>query len=109
MTYKENSLDFCEERKQKETKIVIHPYIARRLLKRGYMIVDIKAQKEDSARTLFVFYVEGCFMQDFSELMEEYEEYLAKKELEEQTKVQELEKRVEKNVQRNFRSRFYTR
>lgn len=90
---------------QKETKVVIYPPVARKLLKMGYMIVDIKPKKEDLMQSLFVFYVEGCFWRDYDRLMREYEDYLAKKALEVQ---QELEKEVERNVQRNFTSRLYS-
>lgn len=48
-----------------ETKSVFTPYVARRLLKMGNPIVDIKPCKEDRAKTIFVFEVTDKFKQDF--------------------------------------------
>lgn len=38
-----------------KTKSIFTPYVARRLLKMGNPIVDIKPYKEDRDRTIFVF------------------------------------------------------
>jgi len=38
-----------------ETKSVFTPYVARRLLRMGNPIVDIKPCKEDRSKTIFVF------------------------------------------------------
>ena len=43
----------------------MYPNVARKLLKLGYRVVDIKAKKEDARSTLFVFAVEGNFKKDF--------------------------------------------
>jgi len=40
---------------EKEHVLVFKPKVARHLLKKGFQIVDIKATKEDSNRTIFVF------------------------------------------------------
>lgn len=37
------------------TKCIFTPYVARRLLKMGNVIVDIKPRKEDKDKTIFVF------------------------------------------------------
>lgn len=39
----------------KESILIFKPAIARHLLKLGYQIIDIKAQKEDANKTVFVF------------------------------------------------------
>lgn len=38
-----------------KTKCIFTPYVARRLLKMGNVIVDIKPRKEDRDKTIFVF------------------------------------------------------
>lgn len=48
-----------------ETKSVFTPYVARRLLKMGNPIVDIKPCKEDRTKTIFVFEVTEKFKKDF--------------------------------------------
>lgn len=101
--------EITEKKPPKQTKVVIYPVVARKLLKLGYMIIDIKPKKEDLLQSLFVFYVEGCFWRDYDRLMREYEDYLAKKALEAELAEQELEKEVEKYVQRDFTSRLYSR
>lgn len=65
-----------------QTKIVMYPNVARKLLKLGYRVVDIKAKKEDARSTLFVFAVEGNFKKDFDRLMAEFEALLKEKEVE---------------------------
>lgn len=63
-----------------QTKIVVYPNIARKLLKLGYKIVDIKPKKENPSCSLFVFAVEGNFEKDFSKLMAEFDAWLKEKE-----------------------------
>ena len=63
-----------------QTKIVMYPNVARKLLKLGYKIVDIKPKKEDARSSLFVFAVEGNFKRDFNVLMREFEAWLQEKE-----------------------------
>ena len=48
-----------------ETKSVFTPYVARRLLKMGNPIVDIKPCKEDRTKTIFVFEVTEKVKKDF--------------------------------------------
>jgi hypothetical protein len=40
---------------EKDSVLVFNPKIARGLIKKGYIIVDIKPFKEDANRTIFVF------------------------------------------------------
>ena len=58
-------------KKVEQTKVVLYPNIARKLLKMGYRIIDLKPKKENAKGTLFVFAVEGNFTKDFSDLMAE--------------------------------------
>lgn len=47
-----------------KTKSIFTPYVARRLLKMGNPIVDIKPCKEDRNKTIFVFEVTEKFEKD---------------------------------------------
>jgi hypothetical protein len=53
------------EKYKMETKSVFTPYVARRLLRMGNPIVDIKPCKEDRSKTIFVFEVTEKFKKDF--------------------------------------------
>lgn len=59
----------------KNTKTVMYPNVARKLLALGYQIVDLRPKKEDRKATLFVFRVDedGKFWRDFNRLMSEFE------------------------------------
>lgn len=59
----------------KNTKTVMYPNVARKLLALGYQIVDLRPKKEDRKATLFVFRVDedGKFWMDFNRLMSEFE------------------------------------
>lgn len=48
-----------------KTKSIFTPYVARRLLKMGNPIVDIKPCKEERLKTIFVFEVTDKFKEDF--------------------------------------------
>lgn len=48
----------------KKYKEIFTPYVARRLLKMGNPIYDIKPQKENRDKTIFVFEVTGKFNED---------------------------------------------
>ena len=56
-----------------KTKIIIKAELARKLLKKGYRIIDIKARRENTDATVFVFQVEGGFIDDFYALLKESE------------------------------------
>ena len=53
----------------KEYISIFKPKIARRLLKMGNPIYDIKADKENSDRTIFIFKNREKLKKDLSELM----------------------------------------
>ena len=65
----------------KNTKTVMYPNVARKLLKMGYRIIDIKPKKEDAKSSLFIFAVEGEFKKDFNNLMIEFEAWQKEKEV----------------------------
>ena len=51
------------------SKLVFSPMIARRLLKMGNQIIDIKGDKNDQKRTVFVFKKDDKFNTDFSTVL----------------------------------------
>lgn len=51
---------------KKEYKEIFTPYVARRLLKMGNPIYDIKPRKEDKSKTIFVFEVTEKFTRDMA-------------------------------------------
>lgn len=57
------------------SKIVHSPKVARKLLKMGYHIIDIKPNKTYKKQSVFVFNIEGNFMQDYCELKEMYDNH----------------------------------
>lgn len=52
----------------KEYKSIFKPAIARKLLRMGNQIVDIKALKEDADKTIFIFEETEKFKQDLATL-----------------------------------------
>ena len=50
----------------KNSKLVFSPQIARRLLKMGNQIIDIKADKNDPKKTVFAFLKDAKFESDFN-------------------------------------------
>ncbi len=46
------------------TKLIFTPYVARRLLKMGNPILDIKPDKENPIKTVFIFEVTEKFNHD---------------------------------------------
>lgn len=50
------------------TKIIINPTIARQLLHRGHIIVDIKPKKENKRETVFVFENTKQFIDDLTSI-----------------------------------------
>ena len=51
------------------SKLVFSPLITRRLLKMGNRIIDIKADKNDQKRTVFVFRKDDKFESDFNTVL----------------------------------------
>lgn len=56
---------------KKEFISVFKPEIARKLLRKNYIIKDIKPFKEDPSRSFFVFKNEGSFEEDLKYYMNE--------------------------------------
>jgi len=50
---------------------VLNPNVTKRLLKKGYKIKDIEPNKNNHNKTVFVFYVEGDFLEDVIKFKEE--------------------------------------
>lgn len=57
----------------KDTKLIFSPNIARNLLRLGNTIVDIKPNKENKLRTVFVFKNDQHFRDSFDEACKEKE------------------------------------
>ena len=55
----------------KETKLIFSPNIARNLLRLGNTIVDIKPNKENKLKTVFVFKNDEHFRNSFDEAVRE--------------------------------------
>ena len=56
------------------SKLVFSPTIARHLLKMGNQIIDIKADKNDAKRTVFVFMKDEKFSNDFNTVLNDIED-----------------------------------
>jgi len=65
---------------EEKTKIIFKSYIARRLLKSGCRIVDIKPDKNDpdKKRTIFVFEDNEKFQKDLTDILEDEKKERAK-------------------------------
>ena len=57
-----------QKTKEQEYKIIIKPSIARKLLKLGNPILDIKPHREFKSETVFIFEITEKFKNDLSEL-----------------------------------------
>ena len=55
----------------KDTKLIFSPNVARNLLRLGNTIVDIKPNKENKLRTVFVFKNDEHFRNSFDEAVKE--------------------------------------
>lgn len=53
------------------TKCILNPSMARKLLKAGNPIVDIKANKANKSKSVFIFEVTDKFTGDFTKIAEE--------------------------------------
>lgn len=65
---------------EKENKIVSEASIARKLLKDGYRVVDIKPKRGHERETIFIFKNEYGFMDKLGEYIQERRDKYAKKE-----------------------------
>ena len=63
----------------RESRLVFDAKIARKLLKRGFFVIDIKPNRENQEKSIFVFENNESFQKAFSEIMDEIK---AKKEQE---------------------------
>lgn len=61
------------------SKLVFSPMITRHLLRMGNQIIDIKADKNDSKRTVFVFKKDEKFTNDFNTILNDMADEKAKK------------------------------
>lgn len=52
-------------------KVVSDPTIARKLIKQGFNVIDIKPKKRFPRETVFVFEVKGDFMAQLNQYLEE--------------------------------------
>lgn len=61
--------DTKEVKEEKKAIVVFSGHVARSLLKKGYTIIDIKPDKRNPLKSVFVFKCEGNFSKDLSELI----------------------------------------
>ena len=72
---------------ENECKLIFQPKVARRLLKMGGKIIDIKADRENKQRTIFVFERDDAFDRNFDTVVNDIaDERLRKKQTENATK-----------------------
>ena len=67
----EQNVEMAVVENKKEVKVVVDPSIARKLLKSGFTIIDIKGKKSYPRETVFCFKVEDGFMETLENLMNE--------------------------------------
>lgn len=53
---------------KKDNFVVFNSYIAKKLLQKGYVIVDLDFNKNDAKKTVFYFKKEGNIIDDFNEI-----------------------------------------
>ena len=63
----------------RKSRLIFDAKIARKLLKQGFVVIDIKPNRENTEKSIFVFENTEGFQQALSEIMEEIK---AKKEAE---------------------------
>lgn len=68
------------KRKEKEAKLVFNAGVARKLLKAGCVIVDIKQSRENADKTVFAFKNDELFKVEFEKLNKEIAEAKAAEE-----------------------------
>lgn len=68
-------------RKEKEAKLVFNAGVARKLLKVGCQIVDIKQSRENADKTVFAFKNDELFKAEFEKLNKEIAEAKAAEEV----------------------------
>lgn len=65
------------ENKKKEAKLVFNAGVARKLLKTGCVIVDIKQSRENPDKTVFAFKNDDKFKEEFEKINKELAEVKA--------------------------------
>lgn len=65
------------ENKKKEAKLVFNAGVARKLLKAGCVIVDIKQSRENPDKTVFAFKNDDKFKEEFEKINKELAEVKA--------------------------------
>lgn len=68
------------ENKKKEAKLVFNAGVARKLLKAGCQIIDIKQSRENADKTVFAFKNDEIFKSEFEKLNKELAEAKAAEE-----------------------------
>ena len=68
------------KRKEKEAKLVFNAGVARKLLKAGCVICDIKQSRENADKTVFAFKNDELFKSEFEKLNKEIAEAKAAEE-----------------------------
>lgn len=58
-----------DNRTEKSAKIIYEACDARKLLRMGYTIIDIKPDKNNANKTLFIFKVEDNFLDDMKKVV----------------------------------------
>lgn len=53
-----------------KTKLIMNPIMARKLLKNGNVIIDIKPKKENKRETIFIFDLTDKLLKDMEALSE---------------------------------------
>lgn len=53
-----------------ESKLIFKPEIARKLLKQGHTIIDIKANRNNSDMSIFVFKIDNTLLRDLELLIQ---------------------------------------
>ena len=56
---------------EKKSRLVFDAKVARKLLKQGFVVTDIKPNRENTEKSIFIFDNTDEFKEAFSEIMEE--------------------------------------
>lgn len=57
-----------DDKKEKDTKVIIQPSVTRKLLQRGHIIVDVKRNKYNKDATVHVFKTSEKFWNDLEKV-----------------------------------------
>ena len=59
------------EKDTRKSRLIFDAKIARKLLKMGFVVIDIKPNRENTEKSIFVFENTDAFQQGLSQLMDE--------------------------------------